>query len=875
MVRPEIKKRRRQLAEAALASRKEKKRLEKVVLRKKHKIDRNAILAELKKVQLSSDQLNKLHSTSSMQTIGLKRFVNDELKADISHQSASLTADECLDARSLIKKKRRKIRTARATSSGSSESEDTDDVSTDTEIYHDWSTENKEDAIKVESEKIQKSPQTIKCETQIPQKQNGQVPIQTREIIKSEPAIFVEVTRSEEVEKSRSELPIINEEQRIMEEIRYNDVVIISGETGSGKTTQLPQFLYEAGYALNSKVIGITEPRRVAAVAMSERVAHELNLTDEEVAYQIRFAGNVSESTMIKFMTDGVLLKECQHDFLLSRYSVLIIDEAHERSIFSDILIGLLSRIVPLRRKKGDPLKLVIMSATLRVKDFTENSFLFPITPPVINIDARQFPVTVQFARRTPDNYLEAAYKKVVKLHAKMPKGGILVFVTSQMDVKILCKRLKHKSHLHCLGFYAMLPLDKQQLVFKKPPEGERLCVIATNVAETSITIPNIKYVVDTGMEKRKCYDLLTGVSKFVTTWTTKSSAEQRTGRAGRVGPGYCFRLYSSAVFTNDFVEFAEPQILQRPLEDVMLQMKTMNIDNVVNFPFPTRPPLEALRAAEKKLVLLGALDDSESKIATYSDTSKTEYASRPTSLGKAMSDYSLGARCSKMMVLAPDDLKPHVICIVSALTVREMLINDNQFSDLRKKWAGHTCSKLLGDFMVMLKAVMVAEALDHKAKSCQANGLRPKAMIEIYKLRRQLINDAVTKQNIPEAIFAKKIQKLTEEQCKILRKLIFSSFCDHIATKLPDGEIVMDGIVPSGNGQPPTKRRLRNAYECKETSKPVYISSESVFKGKHPSLIVYKELYEGDKKTYMRDVAVVDPEWLTFYTEKLSAFNS
>ena len=194
-------------------------------------------------------------------------------------------------------------------------------------------------------------------------------------------------------------------------------------------------------------MIGVTEPRRVAAISMSRRINDEMNFGAESsavVAYQIRYEGNWSAtSTRLKFMTDGVLLKEVQTDFLLTKYSAIVIDEAHERSVYTDILIGLLSRIVPLRRKRANPLKLVIMSATLRVEDFTDNRRLFAQVPPVIRVESRQFPVVVHFNKRTPDDYLAEAYKKICQIHRRLPEGGILVFVTGQQEVNVLCHKLR------------------------------------------------------------------------------------------------------------------------------------------------------------------------------------------------------------------------------------------------------------------------------------------------------------------------------------------------------------------------------------------------------------------------------------------------
>ncbi|CAK5065974.1 unnamed protein product [Meloidogyne enterolobii] len=252
--------------------------------------------------------------------------------------------------------------------------------------------------------------------------------------------IFVQ--RAECIQEMRQRLPIICEEQPIVEAINENPVVVICGETGSGKTTQVPQFLYEAGYTSNGHLIGITEPRRIAAISMASRVGDELGMS-EISSYQIRYEGNKTHLTKILFMTDGVLLKELQADCTLSRYSVIIIDEAHERSIYSDVLIGLLSRICIARLRKQYPLKLVIMSATLR---------LFPhIHPKVIKVDSRQFPVAIYFERRTPENYLEAAFKKICKIHEQYPPGDILVFLSGQREVnyliKLLMRRFPTKEH--------------------------------------------------------------------------------------------------------------------------------------------------------------------------------------------------------------------------------------------------------------------------------------------------------------------------------------------------------------------------------------------------------------------------------------------
>ncbi|EPY35415.1 ATP-dependent RNA helicase DHX37/DHR1 [Angomonas deanei] len=509
--------------------------------------------------------------------------------------------------------------------------------------------------------------------------------------------VHVNINRTAAILEQRADLPVLREEQPIVEAIlaAERSCVLICGETGSGKTTQVPQFLWESGYGHEEGAafgregcIAVTEPRRVAAVSMAQRVAEELNVTfGEEVGFHVRYENNISDRCKLKFATEGIILKEIQNDFLLRKYSVIVVDEAHERSVSCDLLIGLLSRIVPLRndlfkeelRKCGGdtkltkikPFRLVIMSATMRVMDFRDNTKLFPITPTLINVEARRFPVTNHFSRKTVvHNYVDEAFRMVRQLHKKLPPGGVLVFLCTQHEIEDFCTRLRnhysetrieyyedgyskhslvkkdrggeHRSSddddddgekdefglkeddyflgeedhkrprddteeeanekedeingelnsMHVLPLYALLDTRKQKEVFNPPPKGKRLCVVSTNVAETSITIPNIRYVVDCGRVKNKTMDKLTQASCYKIEWTSQASAEQRSGRAGRVGPGHCYRLYSTAVYSNVMSPHSVPEILRTPLESVVLLMKHIGIEQVGGFPFPS-PPME------------------------------------------------------------------------------------------------------------------------------------------------------------------------------------------------------------------------------------------------------------------------------------------
>ncbi|CAL1284599.1 unnamed protein product [Larinioides sclopetarius] len=706
-----------------ILSKKQKKKLKKVLEKKKKKINRNELLEKLKEVQAKPEELQQLTSTSCMQTYGLKRVIGE------TSESTSVKRPMKINS---IKGANKKMKfDAKAMPSSSEDSMDSEisDSENEEEISNDDKKNNSEaDTAKKEQINSEKSVEGVgleqmnSVETQN-SKCNESTSVNTAKEsegkktksdktleVKCMPTVFIPVNRIPEIQAAREALPVYCEEQSIIEAIKENPVVIIHGETGSGKTTQVPQFLYEAGFTQNDKMIGITEPRRIAAMTMAARVGEELNMP-EKVSYHIRYEKTVSKDTEIKFMTDGVLLKELRHDFFLTKYSAIIIDEAHERSVFSDVLIGLLSRIVRIREKRKDPLKLIIMSATIRVEDFTDNPRLFKDPPLLIQLNSRQYRVQVHFDLHTPEDYVEAAYNKVCKIHNRLPAGTILVFVTGEKEVQRLCKLLReafpfknnttkcieeeempsdsavpvkagrkkkkstagqddsfcslppdinldnysveplnteelqhqqsdneenddsneiitkrifeNASPLYVLPLYSILPYKEQEKVFKPPPEGSRLCVIATNVAETSITIPGLKYVVDSGKVKSKVYNNTGGgISKFEIVWCSKASANQRAGRCGRTEGGHCYRLYSSAVFENEFPDFLLPEIQRIPVDDVLLQMKALGIDRVVEFPFPSPPDKESLKAAEKRLVILGALQNLE-KEQGYKDPEK------------------------------------------------------------------------------------------------------------------------------------------------------------------------------------------------------------------------------------------------------------
>lgn len=682
----------------------------------------------------------------------------------------------------------------------------------------------------------------------------------------------VTVFRPSDIQEARLKLPVVAEEQRIMEAIHNNDIVVVCGATGSGKTTQVPQFLFEAGYGSpdgpTPGMIGITQPRRVAAVSMSKRIAQELGDHSEKVAYQIRFEGTVKANTAVKFMTDGVLLREVAQDLTLKKYSAIIVDEAHERSVNTDILVGMLSRIVNLRRDliKEDPtvkpLKVIIMSATLRIEDMTQNPKLFKTPPPVLEVEGRQYPVTVHFSRRTHHDYVEEAFKKISRGHRKLPPGGILVFMTGQQEILQLSKKLKNAftgmdsapglkvsipaseapveaedfdfggnvedrgaedydegdseddeedeeeftipeeegetgtgpTRMHILPLYSLLPTKEQMRVFEPPPEGSRLVILATNVAETSLTIPGIRYVFDCGRSKERRYDRLSGVQSFEIGWISKASASQRSGRAGRTGPGHCYRLYSSAVYERDFQEFSDPEILRMPIEGVVLQLKSMHLQHVQNFPFPTPPDRQSLVKSERLLTYLSAIKEG----------------GQITPVGKTMSIFPLSPRFARILLVGHlHDCLPYTIALVSGLTVAEVFLQEPQAvpevaedairtnadviaedrqANLRRAYnAVHKNFCFLDDKSDAIKLLQVVGEFAHEQTEewCESHFVRFKILKEALQLRKQITE--LMRTNIPAFAslgYQDKLDAPTPKQVTALKQMVAAGFIDQVAIR-------------------------------------------------------------------------------------------
>ncbi|KAJ6910237.1 pre-mRNA-splicing factor ATP-dependent RNA helicase DEAH10 [Populus alba x Populus x berolinensis] len=438
------------------------------------------------------------------------------------------------------------------------------------------------------------------------------------------------ISRREILKKQRESLPIASVKERLVQEVKNHDVLIIVGETGSGKTTQLPQFLFNAGFCPNGKVIGITQPRRVAAVTVAKRVAEECGVElGLKVGYSIRFDDKTSSSTRIKYMTDGLLLREALLDPYLSRYSVIIVDEAHERTVHTDVLLGLLKNVQRARLKsvidhavvnnkkasngitkenekgaectnflkqcqrKFPPLKLIIMSASLDARLFSE----YFGGARAVHVEGRQHHVDIFYTLHAETDYVDAALITIFQIHLEEGPGDILVFLTGQEEIEgverlvqeQLQKLPEESRKLLTAPIFSSLPSEQQMRVFMPAPAGHRKVILATNIAETSVTIPGVKYVIDPGFIKARSYDPVKGMESLIIIPTSKAQALQRSGRAGREGPGKCFRLYPESEFEK-LEDSTKPEIKRCNLSNVILQLKALGVDDIIGFDFLEKP---------------------------------------------------------------------------------------------------------------------------------------------------------------------------------------------------------------------------------------------------------------------------------------------
>ena len=423
-------------------------------------------------------------------------------------------------------------------------------------------------------------------------------------------------TQVDRIQATRKSLPIYAYRDELLKAIEDFQVLVIVGETGSGKTTQLPQFLFEKGFTKTGR-IGCTQPRRVAAMSVAKRVSEEMGVRlGHEVGYSVRFDNATCEKTKVEYLTDGMLIRVLLSSPDLAEYSAIILDECHERSVATDVSLAVLKDLKEIR----PDLRIVLSSATLNAQKFAEYFSDAEGNPaPIFNIPGRAFPVQINYTSQPESSYLNAALSTIWQIHiGGSPQGDILCFFTGQEEIEAAesslqetAKKLGNRAkELLICPIYAALPADLQGRVFEPTPAGARKVVLATNIAESAITVDGVVYVIDPGFVKENVYNSRTSMESLVVTPCSRASANQRAGRAGRTAPGQCFRLYTRWAFYNELDESPTPEIQRTNLDSLVLLLQSLGINDLVNFDFLDSPPPEHLIRSLENLYALGALND-------------------------------------------------------------------------------------------------------------------------------------------------------------------------------------------------------------------------------------------------------------------------
>jgi pre-mRNA-splicing factor ATP-dependent RNA helicase DHX16 len=646
--------------------------------------------------------------------------------------------------------------------------------------------------------------------------------IQDDKVIKNEYTENRPITEHEKILAGRKKLPVYPYREEFLAAVKDHQVLILVGETGSGKTTQIPQYLHEIGYSELGK-IGCTQPRRVAAMSVAARVAQEMNVRlGHEVGYSIRFENCTNPKTVIQYMTDGMLLREILTEPDLASYSCMVIDEAHERTLHTDILFGLVKDIVRFRTD----LKLIISSATLDAEKFSK----YFDDASIFMIPGRMFPVDIYYTKTPEADYVDACVVTVLQIHVSQPVGGdILVFLTGQEEIEtaaeILTQRAKNLGtripELIICPIYANLPSDQQAKIFEPTAKGSRKVVLATNIAETSLTIEGITYVVDCGFNKQKTYNARSGMESLVVTPISQAAANQRAGRAGRTQPGKCFRLFTAWSFQHELDPNTIPEILRTNMGNVVLMLKSLGINDLLHFDFMDRPPADALIRALEQLYALGALNDR----------------GELTKLGRRMAEFPLDPMLSKA-VIASEKYK----CTSEILSTVAMLSLGASVFYRPKEKAIHADTARLnfargggGDHIALLRCYSDWASTDYNQNWCFENFVQVKSMKKARDIREQL-EGLCDRVEIDHTVSAG-----VDENMDAILKAISSGFFYNIARLGRTGD-----------------------YQTVKQQKTVYIHPSSVLSKAEdpPAWLVFFELAFTTKE-YMRQVAPIQPSWL------------
>ncbi|KAJ5945865.1 Pre-mRNA-splicing factor ATP-dependent RNA helicase PRP43 [Penicillium verhagenii] len=633
--------------------------------------------------------------------------------------------------------------------------------------------------------------------------------------------------------KGRRDLPVHQQRDEFLQLYQQSQILVFVGETGSGKTTQIPQYvLFDDLPQTQRKMVACTQPRRVAAMSVAQRVAAEMDVKlGEEVGYSIRFEDMTGPKTIMKYMTDGMLLREAMNDHNLSRYSTIILDEAHERTMATDILMGLLKEVVGRR----PDLKIIIMSATLDAQKFQR----YFMDAPLLAVPGRTHPVEVFYTPEPEQDYVEAAIRTVLQIHATEPEGDILVFLTGEEEIEDACRKISLEADemvreadagpLKTYPLYGSLPPHMQQRIFEPAPAARRAggrpgrkVIISTNIAETSLTIDGIVYVVDPGFSKQKIYNPRIRVESLLVSPISKASAQQRAGRAGRTRPGKCFRLYTEEAFKKELIESTYPEILRSNLSSTVLELKKLGVDDLVHFDLMDPPAPETLMRALEELNYLACLDDD----------------GELTQLGRLASNFPLDPALAVMLISSPEFYcSNEMLSIVSLLSCPQVFVRpaaQRKRADEMKDLFAHPD----GDHLTMLNVYHAFKGADAQANLkqwCHDHFLSLRSLQSADNVRKQLLR--IMEREELEMVSTPFDDKKYYEN---IRRALCAGFFMQIAKKEPQG---------------------KNVYATIKDNQNVLLHPSTVL-AHDAEWVLYHE-FVLTTKNYIRTVTAVKPEWL------------
>eukprot|EP00466_Bigelowiella_natans_P001567 jgi/Bigna1/49652/estExt_Genewise1.C_530063 len=622
--------------------------------------------------------------------------------------------------------------------------------------------------------------------------------------------------KTKTITQQREFLPIFTKRDELLQIVRDHQIVVVVGQTGSGKTTQMTQYMLEDGYG-ETGMIGCTQPRRVAAMSVAKRVSEEQSCElGDRVGYSIRFEDVTGPNTKIKYMTDGMLLRESINDPDIEKYSVIIMDEAHERSLNTDVLFGILRKVCARRNN----LKLIVTSATMDSKKFSN----FFAGAPVFEIPGRTFKVDMQFSKGVVEDYLDAAVKQILSIHLGGIQGDILVFMTGQEDIEATCCVLADRidqldegvAPLAILPLYSQLPSELQAKIFQAAPEGTRKCIVSTNIAETSLTVDGIRFVIDSGYCKLKVFNPRIGMDSLKVTPVSQANARQRAGRAGRTTNGYAYHLYTEQQFHYELLKTTVPEIQRTNLGNVVLLLKSLGVDNLLEFDFMDPPPQENIENSMYQLWVLGALDNTAAL----------------TKMGRKMVEFPLDPALSKMLIVAEElGCSSEILTIVSMLSVPRIFFRPPDRAE-ESDAAREKFQVPESDHLTLLHVFQRWKAEHYRVDWCQKHFIHVKTLRKVREIRSQLL-DIMKSQRM--------VVTSTGTDWDPIRKAICSAYFQNCGRLKGIGQYV----------------NMRNGMPCH-----LHPTSALYGLGHTPDYVVYHELVMTSKE-YMRTVTSIDGKWL------------